>query len=85
MNKIESTVLPAVAAALRETGCTRRERMVVGVSGGVDSMVLMDIMSKLVDSCVVVHCDHMLRSNLLKMAFFAIGPTAGLCFCQSIR
>lgn len=70
MNKIECTVLPAVAAVLRETGCTRRERMVVGVSGGVDSMVLMDIMSQLVDSCVVVHCDHMLRSESAEDARF---------------
>ena len=44
--------------------------MVVGVSGGVDSMVLMDIMSQLVDSCVVVHCDHMLRSESAKDACF---------------
>ena len=70
MNKIKCTVLPAVAAALRETGCMRRERMVVGVSGGVDSMVLMDVMSQLVDSCVVVHCNHRLRSKSAEDARF---------------
>ena len=70
MKKIECIALPAVAAALRETGCTRRERMVVGVSGGMDSMVLMDIMSQLVDFCVVVHCDHMLRSESAEDARF---------------
>tara|TARA_B100001115_G_scaffold159964_1_gene134054 strand:+ start:206 stop:1585 length:1380 start_codon:yes stop_codon:yes gene_type:complete len=70
MKKLKCTVSLAVDSALRENGCTRRERVVIGVSGGVDSMVLMDIMSQLVDSCVVVHCDHRLRSKSAEDARF---------------
>ena len=33
-------------------------------------MVLMDIMSQLVDSCVVVHCDHRLRDQSAEDARF---------------
>ena len=62
--------MSAVATALREAGCTRSERMLVGVSGGIDSMVLMDIMNQLVDSCVVVHCDHRLRDQSAEDARF---------------
>ncbi|MEC8645763.1 MAG: tRNA lysidine(34) synthetase TilS [Candidatus Latescibacterota bacterium] len=70
MSKREDTVLSAIAIALCEAGCTRSERMLVGVSGGIDSMVLMDIMSQLVDSCVVVHCDHRLRDQSAEDARF---------------
>jgi tRNA(Ile)-lysidine synthase len=56
-------LISAVTDALQRVGCTRRERILIGVSGGIDSMVLLDILSKLIDSLVVVHCDHALRAD----------------------
>lgn len=54
-------VVGAVAEALRRFGIVRHQKLVVGVSGGIDSMVLLDVLGHLVAARVVVHCDHGLR------------------------
>ena len=42
---------------------TPQSRVIVGVSGGVDSVVLLNILSKLGYECVVAHCNFHLRGK----------------------
>ncbi|MCT4614712.1 MAG: tRNA lysidine(34) synthetase TilS [Marinifilaceae bacterium] len=41
----------------------RDEKLLVGVSGGVDSVVLLDLLHKLELECVVAHCNFKLRAE----------------------
>ena len=51
----------AVAAAFRGAGVAPGQRLLVGVSGGCDSVVLLDILRSLGYGVVVVHVNHRLR------------------------
>lgn len=53
------SVVNRVASALRDAGVLSGERLLVAVSGGVDSMVLLDVLARLQDSlCVQLHVAH---------------------------
>ncbi len=63
-------LLECVAESLRYADCDKGERVLVAVSGGVDSMVLLDALVRLwvdwpLDLCVV-HLDHCLRGESLE-------------------
>ena len=61
------SVMHRVARALREAGVTRTERLLVAVSGGVDSVVLLDVLVRLQDRLGlrlhVAHVHHGLRGK----------------------
>ncbi len=61
------SVMRAVECALREAGVAPQESVVIAVSGGVDSMVLLDVLSRLRQrlalSLAVVHVHHGLRGR----------------------
>lgn len=42
---------------------TPNERIIVGVSGGVDSVVLLNVLSKLEYNCIAAHCNFHLRGE----------------------
>jgi len=60
-----SDLFERVAVSLQSAGCRRGERVVVAVSGGVDSMVLLDVLHRhqavWALELYVVHLDHSLR------------------------
>ncbi len=60
----------AVVEVLRHAGIGRHQKMAIGVSGGIDSMVLLDVLGHLVAERVVVHCDHGLRAESIADAQF---------------
>ncbi len=76
MAKRGDRVVCAVVGALRRARVGRHQKMVVGVSGGVDSMVLLDVLGHLVAECVVVHCDHGLRDESAADAQFVATQAA---------
>jgi len=61
------SVVQRAANALREAGVTREERLLVAVSGGVDSVVLLDVLVRLQDRLGlrlhVAHVHHGLRGK----------------------
>ena len=42
---------------------TPQSRVIVGVSGGIDSVVMLNILSRLGYECVVAHCNFHLRGK----------------------
>lgn len=53
-----------VAAYMKHTGqVTAGERVLTGVSGGVDSVVLLDVLSRLGFGCEVIHINFQLRGS----------------------
>jgi tRNA(Ile)-lysidine synthase len=70
-----------VAGALRDAGLSRGDRLLVAVSGGVDSMVLLDVLSRLQDRLGlrlhVAHIHHGLRGRAAdRDAAFVIAEAA---------
>lgn len=53
----------AVAVALAEAGVAPGQRLLVGVSGGCDSVVMLDLLRSLGFGVVVVHVNHRLRGK----------------------
>lgn len=47
----------------RERLLTEREPVHIGVSGGIDSMVLLDVLRRLGHACSVIHVDHGIRGK----------------------
>ena len=81
MDDAVEQVLAAAEAALRDRARVRRgDRMVVGVSGGVDSMVLLDALTQLYGRLdlhlCVAHLDHQLRAESAADARFVAAAAA---------
>lgn len=62
-SKCPSPVLEAVGTALAAAGIGRDTTVLAGISGGLDSMVLLDALQTLGQAMVVVHLDHRLRGK----------------------
>lgn len=61
-----NTIISEVAEVCKQY-CAATDRFILAISGGVDSMVLLDIMTKLFpQNCTVVTIDHHIRSSSRK-------------------
>lgn len=85
------SVIQQAASALREAGVRREERLLVAVSGGVDSVVLLDVLARLQDRLGVrlhvAHVHHGLRGKAAdRDAAFVVAEAArrdlGASVCQ---
>src|ERR1051325_3852512 len=57
-----------VATALQELGVAHDEKIIVGVSGGPDSIALAHVVSSLGCNIIIAHIDHALRATSAKDA-----------------
>lgn len=64
MNKFESfPIVKSVSENLKEVSDISSLLLICGVSGGVDSMVLLYILHRLQVNCTVAHCNYQLRGD----------------------
>jgi len=66
-------IVASVRQVLQEAGLEAGDSVVVAVSGGVDSMVLLDVLDDLGGRLHVAHLDHALRSNSAADSRFVAG------------
>jgi tRNA(Ile)-lysidine synthase len=77
--------LRAVGAALSAAGVGPGQRMLVGVSGGCDSVVLLDLLRSLGYGVVVVHVNHRLRGTESDTDAEFVRWLAGVDECHILR
>ncbi len=81
----------SLVAAIRSTLPAPGSRVLIGVSGGVDSVVLLHLLAGLASECglelAVAHLDHQIREKSHLDAEFVAGLCSSLgvcCFCHAV-